>query len=85
MENDIAVEEFMNASARLLESALAEGIKDREAIDGLADMLRAGSMMVMKSTFSPSTGLAFLSIEVAEPSGETHTLMACELRRSALM
>lgn len=76
---------FMDAAARLIEQAVAEaGRSDREGLEHLATCLKAGGMISLRATIAPMTGLAQLAVEVVEPCGRTHQLMAAELKRMSV-
>lgn len=76
---------FMDSAARLIEAAVADaGCSDREGVENLAACLRVGGMISLRATIAPSTGIAQLAVEVIEPCGRTHQLLATELRRMSV-
>jgi hypothetical protein len=86
MSKSAAIEKaFMESAARLIEAAVAEaGRTDREGVEYLAACLRAGGMLTLRATIAPSTGIAQLAVEVLEPNGRQHQLMATELKRMSV-
>ena len=79
------IHDYLNAASNLLKSAIDEARRDDpEGVAGLATAMRAGAMLTLRSTFAPSTGLAQIDIQVIEPCGLVHQLMACELHREPL-
>lgn len=79
------IRNYLNAASDLLKSAIDDARQDDpEGVAGLAEALRAGGLVTLRSTFAPSTGLAQLDIAVIEPNGTAHQLMACELQRGEL-
>ncbi len=79
------INDYLNAASTLLKSAIEEARRDDpDGVAGLAAALRAGAMLTLRSTFAPSTGLAQIDIQVIEPCGLAHQLMACELHRGSL-
>jgi hypothetical protein len=76
------VHSLLNASANMLQFALKQAQADDEAaVAVLSNMLQAGAMVSLITTLAPATGLAQLRIEIVEPNGAAHQLMACELQR----
>lgn len=83
--HDAHIPEFMNAAANLLQAAIEQArAEDQAAADELASLLRCGGMVSIRASFAPMTGLAQLAVEIVEPSGNAHTLMAAELHRTVL-
>ena len=79
------IQNFLNASAGLIEEAMMDARKtDPEGLAGLSNVLRAGGLLTLRSTFAPSTGLAMIAVEISEPSGVVHTLMNAEIERKHL-
>jgi hypothetical protein len=80
-----AIKTYLNACAGLLEQAIEQArADDPEGVQGLANVLRCGGLVTLRSTFAPSTGLAQVCVEVIEPSGQAHSLMTAELTNSTL-
>ncbi|MBL8340034.1 MAG: hypothetical protein JNL30_01100 [Rubrivivax sp.] len=80
--DEALVRAFMAASADLLQGACTQVMaEDADAGAGLASMLRAGGMVRLAATLSPSSGQAWLTVQVVEPNGEAHELMSRELQR----
>ncbi len=83
--HDSRIPEFMNAAASVLQAAIEQaGAEDQTAADGLVSMLRRGGLVTIRASFAPLTGLAQLAVDIVEPSGNAHTLMSVELRRTVL-
>ena len=79
---DKNIRELQNAAAKVVEQALADARRqDAEGFAGLMQAVKAGAMLSLKSTFAPAAGMASLIIELVEPGGTTHQLMACDLKR----
>lgn len=79
---DELIRAHFHAAAELVEAALAEaGAADPAGLDQLRQVVRAGGMLSLRSTIAPACGQARLVIEVMEPGGTTHQLMACNLKR----
>lgn len=80
-----AVRTFLASAADVVNTAVISAkSEDAEGYEGLLCALRAGAMLSLSATFSPTTHLAQLAIEVTEPNGEKHSLMHVELNRDAL-
>lgn len=80
--DDDTIKAFLAASADLLQAAIHQAAADDpEGYAHLQACIRAGGLLTIRADMSPVTGLAQLGIDVTEPSGETHRLMAATLDR----
>jgi hypothetical protein len=80
--HDRLVREHMATGANLLQYALTQAqAEDPAALQDLASALRAGGLASLTATVAPASGLARLQIDITEPDGTAHQLMAVELQR----
>lgn len=83
--SDTQIKEFLTAAANLLQSSMDTARTENPAdYAGLVACVKAGGMVGIRATMSPTTGLAELGIEVMEPNGNTHRVMSATLHRKTL-
>jgi hypothetical protein len=76
---------YLNACAAIIQQAINQArSEDEDGARGLVQILRAGGLMRLSTSMAPSTGLAQITIEVVEPSGQSHSLVACDIERAPL-
>ncbi len=74
------IQAYLSACASLLNRSIAQARQDEpEAAVGLANILRAGGLMRVVSTFAHSTRQAHVLLEVIAPNGDTLELMRCDI------
>lgn len=79
---DDLIKSHLSAAADLVQRVLKESAaEDPDGVAILRGVIKAGGMLALHSTFAPAAGMARLVIEVIEPNGNAHQLMACELQR----
>lgn len=84
MNHDYLVQSHLNAALSLVDAITGELRDDEpETAAAMEKAIRGGSMLVLRSTFAPSTRLVMLAVELVEPTGAAQTLFACELKREA--
>ncbi|MBK7263012.1 MAG: hypothetical protein IPI03_14535 [Rubrivivax sp.] len=73
---------YLNGAVALLDHLLAAERKaDPEAFAEVDRALAAGCLLALHTRLAPSTGLCMLDIEVSEPTGKAHPLLAIEMLR----
>jgi len=79
------IRNYLNAAQALINAAVTDA-KQADPADfaGMAEMLRAGGLLRLHTTFAPLTQQCLLQIEIVAPNGQAHTLMQCNLERSTL-
>lgn len=83
--SDQNIKAFMQAAADLLESSVKSAkAENPEEYAILVKCIKAGGMVNISATMSPTTGIAQLGINVIEPSGTSHRLMSANLERNDL-
>lgn len=83
--SDTNIKAFMSAAADLMQSAVTQAKTDSpEEYAALVACVKAGGMVSLNATMSPTTGIAQLGIDVIEPNGTTHRLMSARLERESL-
>jgi hypothetical protein len=83
--SDTNIKAFMSAAADLMQSAVNTAKADSpDEYAALVACVKAGGMVSIKATMSPTTGIAQLGIDVIEPNGTTHRLMSANLERESL-
>lgn len=82
MNRDHLIRTHLNITVALLDSLLDEESKaDPAEFAEIGRALSAGCMLNLHTRLAPSTGLALMDVELAEPSGQTRTLLSIEMQR----
>lgn len=83
--SDTNIKAFMSAAADLMQSAVTQAKTDSPGEYAvLVACVKAGGMVSINATMSPTTGIAQLGIDVIEPNGTAHRLMSASLEREGL-
>jgi hypothetical protein len=78
--NNPEIQAYLSAAAALMNKAIAQARQDEpEAAVGLANILRAGGLMRVVSTFAHSTRQAHVLLEVIAPNGDALELMSADI------
>lgn len=81
---DDAIKGFLAAAADLLQTSIhGAAEEDPDGYTHLQACVRAGGLVTIRADMSPITGIAQVSIDVTEPSGQSHRLMSVSLERVA--
>lgn len=79
---DDLIRTYFQAAADLVQQALTEAAaQDPDGAAILRGVIKAGGMLTLHSTIAHAAGLACLVVELTEPNGKAHRLMACDLQR----
>lgn len=80
MTNDTEIQAHLSAAAALIGKAIAQAREvDQGAAGDLANMLRAGGLMRVTSTFAHITKQAHVLVEVVSPAGDCYELMSADV------
>lgn len=81
-ETDRAMRDFLNAAAMLLQAVAVETRdEDADTAAALQKALLGGALAELRATLAPSTGCAWVRVDMATPAGEVVPLLAAELQR----